>query len=404
MRRVIGAAFLALPIVVAACLAARPADFYATRPPFERPLPPQRVPRGLKTLSSEECGSCHVGFLREWRQSVHAQAWSDLQFQGELHKQPGVAWLCVNCHTPLRDQIDSLVVTLRDGDVERPLRRPNPGFDSALRREGITCAACHVRDGAVEGPFGDSRAPHAVRFNSAFRSADLCLGCHQAVQAYPGKNFVCTFRTGDEWRAGPQAGRGQICQDCHMPEVRRPLVAGGPVRRTGLHGWIGSHLRKGDETSPALWDSMAARLPPGIALRADPGPRPAAGALTTWRVSAVNAHAGHRLPTGDPERGVWIELAAIGEAGDTLARSGHRIEQRYQWTPVVKQLADDRLAPGESTTVTLRYRAPAGPYRLVARALNSRISDANADYHRLRPSYPRRAEVARVERRFAAAP
>jgi hypothetical protein len=404
MRRLAGAVLAVLPIVAAACAGGRPADFYATRPLFEQPLPFQRVPRGLESLSAAECGRCHIEIYREWRQSVHAQAWTDPQFQAELHKQPGVAWMCVNCHTPLRNQLDSLVTSLRDGDVERPACRANPRFDPTLMGEGITCAACHVRDGAVEGPFGETHAPHAVRFNAAFRSSDLCLRCHQAVQAYPGKNFVCTFQTGDEWRNGPQASRGQICQDCHMPAVHRPLASGGPVRRTGLHGWIGSRLRKGDETAPALWDSMAAQVEPGVALDADPAPRAAALALASWSVRAVNANAGHRLPTGDPERGVWIELAAVGAAGDTLARAGHRIEQSFQWSPVVKKLSDNRLGPGESTTVTLRYRVPRGGYRLVARAVNSRISDANADYHRLPRSYPRRAEVARVERVVRVAP
>lgn len=399
MRRVAALFILLLPAAAARRPAAAPADFYATRPVYERPFPAQRVPRGLTSLSAGECGRCHTAIYREWRQSVHAQAWADRQFQAEFRKQPGVQWMCINCHTPLRNQLDSLVVALRDADVERPVRRANPEFDAALRSEAITCAACHVRDGAVEGPFGDTKAPHAVRRNPEFRSPALCLRCHQAVQAYPGKNFICTFETGDEWRAGPSGKHGVSCQDCHMPAVQRPLAPGGPVRRTGLHGWIGSRLRKGGETAPALWDSMAARLPPGVALHADPAPGAAAGEEAAWSVRVVNANAGHHLPTGDPERSVWIELAAVGASGDTVASTGHRIEQRYQWSPVVKKVADDRLAPGESTTVTLRYRVPRGDYRLVARAVNSRIIDANADYHRLPPSYPRRTEVARVEKR-----
>ena len=404
MRRVAGALLVGLSVAAAACVHSVSPDFYSTRPIVERPFPAQRVPRGLTSLSAAECGRCHGAFYREWRQSVHAQAWADPQFQGEFHKEPGVQWMCVNCHTPLRNQLDSLVVALRGGDVGRPVRRANPGFAPALQAEGITCAACHVRDGAIEGPFGDTRAPHPVRYNAAFRSAALCLRCHQAVQAYPGKNFICAFRTGDEWRARPRAEPPQVCQDCHMPAVHRPLAPDGPARRTGLHGWIGSHLPKGGESAPALWDSMAARLPPGLALHADPAPRAAAGTTATWRVRAVNANAGHRLPTGDPERSVWIQLAAIGPTGDSLARAEHWIEQRYQWSPVVRKLTDNRLAPGESTTVTLHYRVPRGPYRLVARAINSRISDTNADYHRLPPSYPRRSEVVRVERRVVAFP
>jgi ferredoxin len=389
---------LVVPLAAACGPAATP-DFYASRPGFERPLPEQRVPEGLKSLSSRECGSCHVEIYREWQQSVHAQAWSDLQFQAELHKQPGVRWLCVNCHTPLRNQIDSLVVALRGGDVDRPVRHANTGFDAALRSEGIACAACHVRDGMVEGPFADARAPHSARFNPAFRSAELCLGCHEAVQAYPGKNFVCTFQTGEEWRESPHAAAGHVCQDCHMPPVDRALVAGGMVRRSGRHGWIGSRLRKGGETLPALWDSLADLVPPGVVLIADRAPTARAGDRTAWTVRAMNANAGHRLPTGDPERGVFLHLEAVTDAGDTLARAEHVIAQRYQWWPEVKKLSDNRLALSESVALTLRFRVPHGSYRLVARAVNERISDANAGYHRLPASYPRRVEVARVERR-----
>ncbi len=373
--------------------------FYAERPRFEQPFAEQRVPKGLKSLSAEECGSCHVQIWREWKQSVHAQAWVDPQFRAELAKQPGVSWLCINCHTPLVNQLDSLVVRLEGGDVERPVKRANPRWGgAALRDEAITCAACHVRDGAVVGPYGGTKAPHATRLDPALRSAEFCLRCHQAVQTYPGKTFVCTFDTGREWQAGPFAAAGTPCQDCHMPAVERALVEGGPVRRVGMHGWIGSHLKKGHETLPALWDSLAARRPPGVELRADTLVRAVPGTPLEWRVRVVNANAGHRLPTGDPERAVIVTLAAIGADGDTLAREQARIGQKWEWWPAPRKLADDRLAPGEERELVLRVpSAPRGAWTLAATAVNERISDANADFHRLPASYPRRVAVARIE-------
>ena len=75
MRRLAGAALLALPLLAAARGPAAGPDFYATRPLFERPFPAQRVPRGLGGLSAAECGRCHGEIYREWQQSVHAQAW-----------------------------------------------------------------------------------------------------------------------------------------------------------------------------------------------------------------------------------------------------------------------------------------------------------------------------------------
>ncbi|MFN8587636.1 MAG: multiheme c-type cytochrome [Candidatus Eisenbacteria bacterium] len=399
MRRVPPiACALALLLGLGACGRGGLPAFYASRPVFEQPFAEQRVPKGLKTLSADECGSCHTAIWREWRQSVHAQAWVDEQFQAELAKQPGVAWLCVNCHTPLVNQLDSLVVRLEGGDVEKPVLRRNPRYaGDALRDEAITCAVCHVRDGVVEGPYGNTKAPHATRANPALRSAEFCLRCHQAVQAYPGKTFVCTFATGDEWRAGPFFAAGTVCQDCHMPAVERPLADGSPVRRTGMHGWIGSHLRKGHETLPALWDSLAAVRPPGVALGADSALAKAGPDSLRWTVRATNANAGHRLPTGDPERAVLVTLAALDARGDTLASHTTRIAQRWEWWPAPRRLSDDRLAPGETRTLELRWPAGTRVARLVATAVNERISDANADYHRLPASYPRRVEVARVE-------
>jgi hypothetical protein len=399
MRSLVIGSTLAVLLGVVGFLATRgdALEFYETRPALERPVPLQRVPKGLKSLSAQECGTCHVEIYREWRQSAHAQAWTDPQYQGELHKDPAVNWLCINCHTPLVNQLDSLVVRLEGGDVSRPVRRANPAFNAALREEGITCASCHVRDGVVLGPFKDAQAPHAVRYDPTLRTTEVCERCHQATMVYPGKTFVCVFKTGDEWRAGPHAAEGQICQDCHMPAVTRPLVAGGPPRRTGRHGWIGSRLKKGDETAPALWDSLAALIEPGIALSAGSAPAARTGGTAAWRVTARNAAAGHMLPTGDPERAVIVRLALIGASGDTLARTSHRIGQRYEWYPEVKKLGDTRLAPGDSVVVTLRYRVPRGAHRLVASAVNERISDEAADYHGL-TRYPRRVEVARLER------
>lgn len=396
MIRVRPAHLLFLSLALVPCLGAIP-EFYSTRPPFEQPIPLQYTPEGLDGISAKQCGVCHQQIYREWQQSVHAQAWPDPQFQAELKKQPGVSWLCVNCHTPLRNQLDSLVVGLIDDDVERPVKQANPKFEPELKKEGVTCASCHVRDGVVEGPYKEVDAPHEVRYNPAFRSAELCARCHQAVQSYPGKNFICTFTTGDEWAAGPFAKKGTVCQDCHMPAVTRPLAEGTTPRRVGRHGWMASHLRKGGETEPALWHTLAGLAPVGVQLKPGPAPAARAGAQALWKVRAVNARAGHNLPSGDPERAVIVHLFALGARGDTLAQAEERIGQSYQWYPVVKLLSDTRLKPGEGRDVVMRFKVPRGPYRLVARAVNERISDANAGYHRLPDSYERRREVARVE-------
>ena len=136
------------------------------------------MPAGLSGLRASSCRSCHSAIYDEWRVSTHAQAWTDRQFQAEFSKS-GNRWLCNNCHTPLLNQMESWAIGLIDDDVERPLYSENPEFDAEFRAEGITCAACHVREGFVEGPTEVSTAAHPTRKSSRFLDESVCLTCHR---------------------------------------------------------------------------------------------------------------------------------------------------------------------------------------------------------------------------------
>ena len=183
----------------------RALGFYAGRPRVERPQAGWQGPPGrLPDLRAATCGECHSEIYEEWRVSTHARAWTDRQLQAEMEKS-GNRWLCANCHTPLLNQMDSWAIGLEGDDVERPLYVHNPAFDGDFRDEGITCAACHVRDGAVEGPTGILTEAHPTRKAERFADETICLTCHQAVRSYPGKDFICIFETGQEWRNGPPA-------------------------------------------------------------------------------------------------------------------------------------------------------------------------------------------------------
>jgi len=123
--------------------------FLATRPHYERPRGEGlSAVEGLPSLSATTCAACHLEIYEEWRASVHAAAWTDLQYQGEIGKSDS-RWLCLNCHTPLLVQQDLWPRGLVDGDVDRPIVSNNPVFDAALREEGITCVACHLAEAAI---------------------------------------------------------------------------------------------------------------------------------------------------------------------------------------------------------------------------------------------------------------
>jgi hypothetical protein len=361
--------------------------FYAARPRVERPVAGwQEIPAGLTDLSAASCGECHRAIYEEWRVSTHAFAWTDRQFQAEREKS-GNRWLCNNCHTPLMNQMESWAVGLEAGDVDRPRYVENPAFEPALRSEGISCAGCHVRDGVVEGPTGRATEAHATRRAERFSGSEICLACHQAVQHYEGKDFVCVFETGEEWAEGPYGpgGSAQSCLACHMPPVTRPLAEGAPPRVGRHHDWPGAGIYKVEGVGPPL-----DRLGPGLSVEVEAG-------SDHLRIDYANAAAGHRLPTGDPERFIRIEVEFLDGADRRVGAWSERIGQQWKWWPEAEKLADNRLAPLEARQATVPRPPQAVAWKLTASS--HRISQEALDYHDLE-GYPASRVTHRLEGRF----
>ena len=355
---------------------ARAQAFLATRPEYEQPLGVGlKPPEGVQSSSAASCGRCHTQIYAEWKVSTHALAWKDRQFQAEGGKS-GNRWLCVNCHTPMLSQHDQWPVGLQQDDVDLPILVQNPALDEGLRDEGITCVGCHVVDGVIHGPgLSNSHPPHEVVADPRFTDNRVCLRCHQAVATYPGKQYACTFATGTEWAAGPYAAAGKGCADCHMPRAEMPVAEDGPVRSVPRHWWRGAGIPK-----------VAGIQPP---LKANP---PGLGLAATWtdagvHVVATNAHAGHDLPTGDPERWVQIDVRYEDAKGQPVGTPGsERIGQTWKWYPVAEKVGDNRLAPRASRDWTVPL--PDGATRAVVEASSHRMTQETADYHHL-DGYPR---------------
>ena len=117
------------------------------------------------------------------------------------------------------------------------------------------------------------------------------------------------------------------------------------------------------------WSSPPARLAPGQA--------------ATLRFTATNETAGHKVPTGDPERFLLLKAEVRDATGQVLAAREVRIGAVYQWSPF-KLLSDNRLAPGEARSFELNFQAPAeGTLTLALEASKHRISAENLAYHHL---------------------
>lgn len=370
-------------------------EFYESRPYFQQPIAMhQEVPKGLPDISAATCGSCHTEIYEEWKISTHARAWmDDAQFQEELKKSRGngpdqdVEWMCVNCHTPVMNQLPKLVVGLNDGKLNSPQYVENPHYDEKLQLEAITCATCHVRDGKILGPWGDqSRAPHPVQKAESLLTEENCVRCHQAEAVFPELTLGCFFTTGAEWKDSPAAKAGQTCQSCHMPEVERPVAIqdGLPVRKTRRHWFGGSlipkHPKFEAEIAPLrkIYGSgveFELRQTERKCEKFDP---------CVWvELEILNNKAGHHMPTGDPERHLVVQINAEGLEAPYVLQIG----SKYQWWPEIKKLSDNRIPAGKSQITTHEF--PAGTSKIEVKAEKFRMYQDAFDHHHLEGRYVR---------------
>ena len=358
-------------------------------------MPYQQTPKGLKSIRAEDCGVCHVEIHREWKTSTHAHALKDLQFQAEMAKSPKTSWLCLNCHTPLLNQVENIAVDVRNRSASDPVLTKNPRADAVLRNEAVTCAVCHVKDGHIIGPYGNTGAPHPTMRDEKLLTVDTCAACHQATAAYT-DTLVCTFDTAAEWKESPYAKQGRGCSSCHMPAVNRPLVAGGPVRTTRRHSFGGGMIPK-TPGQPATGNRS------GLTVEILTASRNANDLNIPVRLK--NAYAGHKLPTGDPERHIRIEVDLIND-GKVMETRSLRIGQQWEWWPKARRIADTRLKPLQERTETLKFAAgKASPRtRIRVTVTNVRMTEEAAKFHHLTGKYPLEAQVQRFERALIVSP
>jgi hypothetical protein len=323
----------------------RPMVIFGLREDFAHAVPLQKVPAGLPSLKAEDCGKCHREIYEEWKTSYHAQAYTDPFFRA-YWKKDGEVWVCLNCHTPLENQQPELIKEIPRNRVERAVKAPNPEYDPALQQEGITCAGCHVRDGVVLGPFDDSVAPHPTQYDPKFRTTEICYRCHQVPKGPVQFYNVGPCGTFPEYEGTYFARqRGMICQSCHMPEVERPMAEGGPIRQGRRHLWRGGH-------DPEQIKSALA-----VQLAVDP-PHPQPGSKATFTLTLINAGAGHKLPTGDPDRHFTVEFQVLDQTGRVLKDQADSMGRWILWQPVILELYDNRLPPLASRDYPFTYRLP----------------------------------------------
>jgi hypothetical protein len=334
----------------------KPVVIFGLRSDYAHAIPYQKVPAGLDSLKAESCGTCHREIYEEWKTSIHARAYEDPFFQAYWKKDKNI-WVCLNCHAPLENQQPTLVKAIPRGRVEKAVQEPNPHYDAEYQREAISCAACHVRDGVIYGPFEDSAAPHPTKFDPNFRTTQVCYRCHNVVSGPAQFYNVGPCGTYAEYEGKYfMQERGFICQSCHMPEIDRPVATNGPIRRGRQHFWRGGH------------DPDMIKRAVAVQIKADP-PHPKPGDQVTFVLTLINAGAGHKIPTGDPDRHFTIEFLVEDRDKRVIHQDMSTMGRWIMWQPVVAELYDNRLLPLASREYRFTYRMPAESEGLALTAL-----------------------------------
>ncbi len=284
---------------------------------------PTALPAHLRT-----CANCHTEVAAEWRQSLHAQAWTDPIFQNAYRQEPVAR--CRHCHSP-------------HGDPQGPAQE--------LAKDGVSCAACHVRDGAIFGvrERPDGSVGHGVKAAPEMASAGYCAGCHQfGMFGTPKRDHNGRFElpqpqqdTFAEWTRSQPARLGQACQHCHMAQTAR--LSGKPGRS---HRFLGA-------------DTGQMQRSVRVELRASAA---AAGTTVTAAVSAPGV--GHGFPTGDIFRRARLRLWCDGQPASAIERTLARTfamtsgrDPRHGAYTSLRQVSDTRVPASEELLVSVQLPA-----------------------------------------------
>ena len=347
---------------------------------WQKPIPHQVTPEGLKSLSAAECGQCHTEIYKEWQQSTHSVAWQDKQFQAELKKDN--IYACLNCHIPLQNQQEYIVGGLINGDFSNPVLTPNPDFNRELQHESITCAACHIRDGSVIGTQGFADVTHATTIDTEFLSEELCMSCHNVAEQVTAV-LVCTFETGDEWMNNWAREEGQNCISCHMPVVEREVLTGsGKIRKSHQHYFAGSGIPKFEGHEAKALEALV------ISTSELPAQYVVSNSID-FELKLKNEFAGHTVPTGDPERFYLIDFTLTNQQGDTVKLKQYRIGEEWVWYPEAKKISDNNLKPKEERAYSFNYIiAENDDLNLNISITKHRMTAENAAYDGILGEYP----------------
>jgi Cytochrome c554 and c-prime len=272
-----------------------------------------------------DCIGCHEEQRRDWDGSMHHASFTSADFQESWGREP--LEFCVRCHAPERATLGAL------GE-----------------HRGIGCTACHQipQDARMQVAKGDVAARKHASLPKV--GSEACTHCHEFSAPESKAILQSTVREHAESSESTSS-----CIACHMP------------LQDGTHNHAFSVSRNRGLLAQSLEVVSVARISEQIVAT----------------VRAVNV--GHRFPTGDIFRRVYMHIAAIDEAGARVCEQTFHFNR--DWEAHARSLrtgAEDSRADTRLTSVPRALQMPCANLRAAVRvevsADYSRGKAANADY------------------------
>ena len=228
-----------------------------------------------KYQKSENCKSCHLHIVNEWKESWHSKSHylNDEYFRATTEyvarktrkSLNSVKVKCATCHNP------RISVTSTDMDYEIKVAMKldknsevNRATESSAISEGINCVVCHnidkvhdnkdstnrginrvswTKSGIMVGPFKDSNSPyHKTQYRDFMnkKSNQLCFVCHANDKSVKGLVFT---NMQSEYKRDKRG-----CVDCHMGPKKSGVAATlknnhgkAKKRKIRAHSFSGAH-------------------------------------------------------------------------------------------------------------------------------------------------------------------
>jgi hypothetical protein len=240
---------------------------------------PEAPHAAVEWTSSRQCAECHAAQFDEWKDSWHAQSWTDADVRKLSDDFANSD--CIDCHAPRP--------VLETGAGKRVLPR------ATRRVEGVDCIACHqAAGGRMAGTIDAPSAPCRSIAQRELIRPEFCSGCHDQ------------HGTVQQWRASRFAEPGdgfKDCLTCHMP------YRDGDPSKGRVHTMHGGH-------DLALLKSAVT-----LAIAADGG---------TPLAVVENVGAGHNFPTDERSRASDVFWRPLAEPRGPW-RHLHRFRNPYRY-------------------------------------------------------------------------